>query len=98
MIRRIYIFSFIFLFLPMMLPTVNAKKHFSLITANAYAEEEKPEAETPETPELDEKEYFSNPHYDLEERHFNESERNFDEPDKYDYYEKFDEKEDNHYR
>jgi hypothetical protein len=78
-----------------MFSIVFEKEHSFFFITNAYSEEEKPDAEVPE---LDEKGYFSNPHYDLEERHFNESERNFDEPDKHDYYERFDEKDYHEYR
>lgn len=67
----------------------------NFLPSNVYAEDEKSESEVPE---LDEKEYFSNPHYDLEERHFNDSERNFDEPDHHDYYERMDEKDYHQYR
>ncbi len=94
MIRNIFIISLCSLFLALFIPLAFEQDSL-FFSKSAYAEEEKSESEAPEQ---DEKEYFSNPHYDLEERHFNESERNFDEPEKHDYYERFDEKQSKEYR
>lgn len=54
----------------------------------AMAEDEKPASE----PEADEKDYNANPLYDLEERDFHDSDRDLNDPDNDEYYERLDEK------